>query len=333
MERGHNQYAPMAGLPLLRTRIADKMNRSYPGLGIHPDEVTITAGATQAIFCAIAAFVRAGEEVILIEPCYDSYRPSVETVGGVPVVYALQAPDYRIDWEAVGRLITPRTRMICVNTPCNPTGRLLQPADLDALAALLRGTDILVLSDEVYEHLVFDGHTHHPLLQHPELRPRTLATYSFGKTFHNTGWKVGYCVAPAPLTQEFRKIHQFNVFCVNHPVQAALADFLDDPDTYNTLPAFYQQKRDFFRQAMTASRFKALACEGAYFQVYDYSAISDAPDVDFCRYMTEAHCVAAIPMSAFYSDGRDDKVIRLCFAKTEDLLALGAARLQAVTGR
>ena len=321
MQRGDNQYSPMPGLPLLRQRIAEKIAGLY-GATVDPDtEITITAGGTQAIFCVVGAFIGQGDEVILIEPCYDSYRPSVETMGGIPVVYSLRAPDYTIDWAAVGRLISPRTRLICINTPNNPTGKTLTRADLDALAALLRGTNVLVMSDEVYEHLMYDGRPHATVLTHPELRERSLAIYSFGKTYHNTGWKTGYCIAPPALTTEFRKVHQFNVFSANHPVQAAFADFLVQAEQYLGLPDFYQQKRDFFLEQLKGTRFKPLACEGTYFQICDYSAISDEPDLDFCKRLTIEHGVAAIPVSSFYSDGRDDKVIRFCFAKTEDVLA------------
>lgn len=330
IRRGDNQYAPMPGLWSLRERIAAKIEALY-GTHINPDtEITITAGATQAIFCAIAAFVRPGDEVILLEPCYDSYRPSVETVGGVPVVHLLTAPDYRIDWVAVGQRITPRTRMICINTPTNPTATILQEADMLALSSLLRDTDILVMSDEVYEHLIFDGAPHASVLRYPELYARSLAVYSFGKTYHNTGWKTGYCVAPPELTRELRKIHQFNVFSANHPIQAALADFMEDASQYLSLPDFYQQKRDFFLHAMAGTRFRPLPSRGTYFQLFDYSGISDEPDHIFCKRLTTDFGVAAIPVSAFYSNGHDDKVIRLCFAKTEDLLAEAGKRLERV---
>jgi methionine aminotransferase len=330
MAAGDNQYAPMPGLPLLRQRIAEKIRLVY-GAEVDPDtEITVTAGGTQAIFCIIAAFVRPGDEVILIEPCYDSYRPSVEVVGGIAIPHALSAPDYHIDWAAIGRLITPRTRMICINTPNNPSGKTLTRADLDALAALVRNTDILVMSDEVYEHLMYDGLPHATVLTHPELRPRSLAIYSFGKTFHNTGWKTGYTVAPPELSTEFRKVHQFNVFSSNHPVQAAFADFLAHPEEYMGLPDFYQQKRDFFRQCLANTRFKLLPCEGTYFQLCDYSAISDEPDMDFCRRLTTDFGVAAIPVSVFFSDRRDDRVIRFCFAKTEDMLAAAGKALEQV---
>lgn len=330
MQRGDNQYSPMPGLPLLRERIAEKLELTY-GVQVDPDtEITITAGGTQAIFCVIAAFIGPGDEAILIEPCYDSYRPSVETMGGKAIPFALSAPDYRIDWQAVARLITPRTRLLCINTPNNPSGQLLRAADMRAIEAMLRGTDVLLMSDEVYEHLIFDGEQHASALRYPELRARTLAIYSFGKTYHNTGWKTGYCVAPPELTREFRKVHQFNVFSANHPMQAAFADFMRDPAEYLGLPDFYQKKRDFFLQAMSGTRFKALPCAGTYFQLFDYSAISEEPDLDFCKRITREFGVAAIPVSVFYSDRKDERVIRFCFAKTEDLLEKAGRALERV---
>lgn len=330
MAKGANQYSPMPGILPLRERIAEKIDRMY-GVSVDPEtEITITAGGTQAIFCAIAAFVRPGDEVILLEPCYDSYRPSVETVGGVAVPYPLSAPDYQVDWNEVKKRITPRTRMLCINTPQNPTGTILREADMLKIQEILRGTDVILMSDEVYEHLIYDGEPHASALRYPELYARTLAIYSFGKTYHNTGWKTGYCVAPPELTREFRKIHQFNVFSANHPMQAAFADFMADPAEYLGLPEFYQQKRDFFLQAMSATRFKPLPCAGTYFQLFDYSAISDEQDLAFCKRLTTEYGVAAIPVSSFYSDLKDEKVIRLCFAKTEDLLAQAGERLAKV---
>lgn len=330
MAKGANQYSPMPGLPALRERIAAKMNLMY-GAEINPDtEITITAGGTQAIFCVIAAFVRPGDEVILLEPCYDSYRPSVETVGGTAIVHALSAPDYQVDWQAVKQLITPRTRMLCINTPQNPTGTILRAADLSALNDILRGTNVLLMSDEVYEHLIYDGEPHASVLRFPELYQRSLAIYSFGKTYHNTGWKTGYCIAPPELTKEFRKVHQFNVFSANTPMQAAFADFMADSEAYLSLPNFYQQKRDFFLKAMSGTRFKPLHCAGTYFQLFSYGHLSDEPDLDFCKRLTTEYGVAAIPVSSFYSDGRDEKVIRLCFAKTEDLLEQAGELLERV---
>jgi methionine aminotransferase len=320
MARGANQYAPMPGILPLRERIAEKMERLY-GAKIDPEtEITITAGGTQAIFCAIAAFVRPGDEVILLEPCYDSYRPSVETVGGVVVPFALAAPDYRVDWNELKKLITPRTRMLCINTPQNPTGTILRAEDMLKINEILRGTDVILMSDEVYEHLIFDGEKHASSLCYPELYARTLAVYSFGKTYHNTGWKMGYCIGPPELTREFRKVHQFNVFSANHPMQAAFADFMKDPAEYLSLPDFYQQKRDTFLQAMSSTRFRPLPCAGTYFQLFDYSEISQESDLDFCKRLTTEFGVAGIPVSSFFSDLKDEKVIRLCFAKTNDLL-------------
>ena len=330
MKKGYNQYAPMAGVPVLREQLADKVQRLY-GATINPDtEITITAGATQALFTAIAAFVSSGDEVILIEPAYDSYRPSIEVNGGVPVPYKLSAPDYRVDWAALGRLVTAHTRMIIINTPHNPTGTVLKAEDLKALENLTAGTDILVLSDEVYEHLIYDGQQHQSVLRFPGLWERSLATYSFGKTFHNTGWKIGYCLAPAHLMEEFRKVHQFNVFSVNTPMQYALADYLADPETYLSLDDFFQQKRDFFLDAMKGSRLQPLRCEGTYFYLFDYSAISDEPDTKFAKRMTTEWGVAAIPVSVFYSNGSSDKVIRLCFAKTEETLERAGALLRKI---
>jgi methionine aminotransferase len=330
MAKGANQYAPMPGILPLRERIAEKIELMY-GAQVNPDtEITVTAGGTQAIFCAIAAFVRPGDEVILLEPCYDSYRPSVETVGGVVVPYSLSAPDYQVNWEEVKKLITPRTRMLCINTPQNPTGTILRAEDMLKINEILRDTNVILMSDEVYEHLIFDGEKHASALCYPELYARTLAIYSFGKTYHNTGWKTGYCVGPPELTREFRKVHQFNVFSANHPMQAAFADFMADPAEYLGLPAFYQQKRDAFLKAMSATRFKPLHCAGTYFQLFDYSGISNEPDLDFCKRLTTEFGVAAIPVSSFFSDLKDEKVIRLCFAKTEDLLEQAGEKLSKI---
>lgn len=330
MRSGHNQYAPMPGLPDLRTRIAEKIALLH-NASIDPmAEITITAGATQAIFTAIMTFVRPGDEVILLEPAYDSYRPSVEVCGGKAVIYELTFPDYKIDWQALRQLVTERTRMIVINTPQNPTGAVWTDEDMQALAQLTADTDILILSDEVYEHLVFDGLSHHSVLRYPALRERSLAVYSFGKTFHNTGWKIGYCVAPEKLSAEFRKVHQFNVFSVNTPMQYALADFLADPSEYLGLSGFYQQKRDFFLNATKGSRLRPLPCRGSYFQLFDYSAISDEPEMQFAQRLTKEHGVAAIPVSAFYSESRDHQVIRLCFAKKEETLESAGHLLQQV---
>ena len=281
LESGHNQYAPMPGLPELRKVIAAKHERSS-GNSINPEtEITITSGATQAIFCAITTVVRPGDEVILIEPAYDSYRPVVELSGGKVVAYQLTYPDYQIDWEAFAKRLTDRTRLIILNTPHNPTGTIWQKKDWEQLEQLVAGTDIFVLSDEVYEQLVYDGQRHYSLLDFPALFKRGFATYSFGKTFHSTGWKVGYCLAPDHLMKEFRKIHQFNVFSVNTPVQYALADYLKTPDTYGNLSSFYQQKRDFLLQRLEGLPLQPLPCAGTYFQLFDYRQISNAPDLEF----------------------------------------------------
>ena len=320
LQEGKNQYVPMAGVPALRQRLVDKIDR-MTGHSINPDtEITITAGATQALFTAIATFVSAGDEVILIEPAYDCYRPAIEVVGGIPIAYELVAPDYTINWQEIKNLVTEKTKMIIINTPHNPIGKTLKASDLKALEDLTKGTDILVLSDEVYEHLIYDGANHQSVLRYPELFKRSLAVYSFGKTFHNTGWKIGYIVAPDYLMKEFRKVHQFNVFSVNSFVQYGIADFLEDPESYLTLPNFYQQKRDFFGKTMEGSRLQPSSSEGTYFQLFDYSNISAEADTDFAKRLTVEHGVASIPVSVFYTSGRQDKMIRLCFAKTEDLL-------------
>jgi methionine transaminase len=320
MRLGYNQYAPMAGLMPLREKLAGKIQQIY-GAAVNPEtEITITAGATQALFTAIGAFVQPGDEVILLEPAYDSYRPSVETFGGIPVPYQLSAPDYKVNWGEVQALMTPKTRMIIINTPHNPTGVTLKRRDMEELQRITAGTNVLILSDEVYEHLIYDGQEHQSVLRFPALRERSMAVYSFGKTFHNTGWKTGYCVAPDHLTSEFRKVHQFNVFSVNTPIQYALADFLDDPQEYLGLPDFYQRKRDFFLKSMEGSLLKPLNCEGTYFCLFDYRAVSDEPDTEFAKRMTIEFGVAAIPVSVFYSNRHDDRVVRLCFAKAESTL-------------
>lgn len=331
MQAEHNQYAPMPGLPLLRERIAAKISQLYGCAIDSAEEVTITAGATQALFTAIGAFVRPGDEVIMLEPAYDAYRPAVEVFGGKPISILLQPPNYRVNWNAVADAITPRTRMLILNTPHNPTGSILRQGDMETLQQILAPTDILVLSDEVYEHLVYDEAAgHQSVLRYPDLRARSLAVYSFGKTFHNTGWKVGYCVAPPALTAEFRKVHQFNVFAVNTPMQHALAAFLQYPEEYLGLPDFYRRKRNFFLAAMQHSRLRALPCDGTYFALFDYSAVSEEPDTDFARRLTTEHGVAAIPVSVFYSGGHSARLIRLCFAKHEDTLARAAERLSRI---
>jgi methionine aminotransferase len=325
---GRNQYAPMAGVPRLREQIAIKTERLY---GRRPDldnEITITSGATEALFCAIAASVRAGEEVIVLDPCYDSYEPAIELQGARAVHVPLRLPDFSVDWQRVRDAVGPRTRMIIVNSPHNPSGAVLERADLDALAEIARSGDLLVLSDEVYEHIIFDGREHQSVLRHPELAARSFVVSSFGKTYHCTGWKIGYCIAPAALSAEFRKVHQYVTFCSFAPAQWALADMLErDPQHYLDLPRFYQQKRDCFAALLADTRFELLPVAGAYFQVVDYGAISNRDDMSFCDWLTREKGVAAIPISAFYETPPEMKLIRFCFAKTEATLTAAAERL------
>lgn len=327
---GRNQYPPMIGMPELRAAIADKVEALYGARYDADREITVTAGATQAIFTAIAAFVRSGDEAIVFAPFYDSYVPSIETVGGKAVYAQLRFPDYKPDWDAVRALLTPRTRMIIINSPNNPTGSLFDADDLAALAEITRNTDIVVLSDEVYEHIVFDGARHASVAAHPELATRSLAVSSFGKTYHITGWKIGYVFGPAELMTEFRKVHQFNVFTVNTPCQIGIADYMRDASRHLGLAAFYQHKRDYFRAQMRDSRFELLPCRGTYFQLARYDAIADLPDREFAEWMTREVGVAVIPVSVFYPDGRDDHVVRFCFAKQEVTLTAAGERLRKV---
>ena len=331
MAAGANQYAPMAGVARLREAIAAKVGRLYDARFDPETEITVTAGATQAIFTAIAACVRPGDEVIVFAPVYDSYVPAIEVVGGRAVFARLRHPDYLPDWDEVRSLVTPHTRMIVFNTPHNPTGTVWSATDLDQLADLVRGTDIVLLADEVYEHVVFDGRRHESTARHAELRERSFVVSSFGKTYHVTGWKVAYCLAPAALSAEFRKVHQFNVFAVNHPMQAAIADFMvEAPEFATGLAGFYQARRDFFRRQLDRSRFDPLPCAGTYFQLCAYGRISDEPDTEFVRRLTREHGVAAIPVSVFTPDGEDRRVIRFCFAKGEETLAAAGERLRRV---
>ncbi|HRP22893.1 pyridoxal phosphate-dependent aminotransferase [Thauera sp.] len=330
MRAGHNQYAPMAGCLPLRAAIAAKVEALYGTCYDVETEITVTAGATQALFTAVTACVRPGDEVIVFEPVYDSYVPAIELAGGKPLRLQLTAPDYRPDWDAVAATITPRTRMIMINTPHNPTATVWTPADLERLAALTRGTGIVVVADEVYEHIVFDGAAHASCAAHPDLAARSFVVSSFGKTYHITGWKVGYVLAPRELMAEFRKVHQFNVFTVNTPVQLALADYMADAARHTGLAAFYQAKRDFFRTALAGSRFELLPSHGTYFQLARYARICDMGDAAFCEHLTRNVGVAAIPVSAFFADGRDERVIRFCFAKNEATLAAACDRLAAL---
>ncbi len=328
IQKGYNQYAPMPGVPELRQKIAQKANTLYNCL-LDPDkEITVTAGATQALFTALAAFIRPGDEVIIIEPAYDAYQPGIEVFGAKAVSYELKAPDYEVNWNSMSALISDRTKAIMINTPHNPTGKVLTQNDLEQLQMLVEGTDILVISDEVYEHLIFDNEQHQSVLRFPELYKRSVLTFSFGKTFHNTGWKVGYAIAPPELTEEFRKVHQYNVFSVNTPVQYALAAYLEEPAHYLDLGPFYQEKRDYFLEILKETPFELIPCKGSYFQMASYAGISDQKDVDFTRWMIEEIGVATIPVSAFYASRRDDHVIRFCFAKTKDVLDAAGQKLR-----
>lgn len=327
---GHNQYAPMHGVAALRERIALKV-RSLYGADYDPGaEITVTTGGTEAIYSAVTAVVHPGDEAIIVEPAYDCYAPIVRLSGGRPVYAKLTFPDYRMDWDAFRNRVSARTRLVVLNFPHNPTGAVLNAADLDTLAEILRPTRALVLSDEVYEHIVFDGLHHQGMIGHPELRERSFVVGSFAKTYHTTGWKVGYCLAPRALTAELRKIHQYIVFSVNTPIQHAYADFMEDARRYLELPDFYQRKRDRFLELTRASRFRPLPCHGTYYQMLSYAGISDEPETEFARRLTVDHGVAAIPPSVFYHQRDDHKVLRFCFAKREETLVAAAERLCAI---
>ncbi|WP_343726054.1 pyridoxal phosphate-dependent aminotransferase [Herbaspirillum huttiense] len=329
MQDGLNQYPPMAGVLPLREAIADKVERLYGHRYDPVSEITVTAGATQGILTSVLCAVHPGDEVIVIEPVYDCYVPAIELAGGVPVFVQMEvgAAGYSIPWDKVRAAVTPKTRMIMVNTPHNPTGSVMRADDVDALADIVRGTDILILSDEVYEHMVFDGQPHESLARHPELAERSFINSSFGKTYHVTGWKVGYVAAPAALTAEFRKVHQFNVFTVNTPVQYGLAEYMKNPAPYLDLPAFYQRKRDLFRAGLANTRFELLPSQGTYFQCVKYDAISDQSEAEFCKWLTSEIGVAAIPVSAFYNTPRESGIVRFCFAKKDETLQLALDRL------
>ncbi|MEZ0469816.1 pyridoxal phosphate-dependent aminotransferase [Luteimonas salinilitoris] len=330
MRAGHNQYAPMTGIPALRQAIAAKTARVY---GVRPDpdaEITVTSGATEAIFNAVQAVVRAGEEVIVLDPAYDSYEPAIELAGARAVHVPLDPRTFAPDWRRIGDAIGPKTRMLMINSPHNPSGAMLSAADMDTLAGLLRDTGIWLLSDEVYEHIVFDGARHESALRHPELRERAFVVSSFGKTYHCTGWKLGYCIAPPALSAEFRKVHQYNVFCTFAPAQHAFAAMLEaEPEHYEQLGAFYQAKRDRFREQLLGTKLRPLPVPGGYFQLVDYSAVSDLDDVAFCRWLTSEKGVAAIPLSPFYeTPPAGQRLARLCFAKNAPTLDAAIERLQ-----
>ncbi|MEJ2053168.1 MAG: methionine aminotransferase [Calditrichaceae bacterium] len=327
MRAGQNQYAPMQGVLRLRERLAEKIEQTYGAVYNPVSEITITAGATEALFAAISAVVHPGDEVIVFEPWYDAYVPVIQYNLGIPVYVKLKQPDYRIHWPDVQKAITANTRLIIFNSPHNPSGSILTKKDINQLIKLVNNTDIILINDEVYEHIIFDGEKHHSFSRYPELRERSMVISSFGKTYHTTGWKIGYCAAPNELSVEFRKVHQFLTYAVNTPIQMAYADFLDHKNLYLQLAEFYQQKRDLFAELIKDSRFKLLPCRGTYFQLADYSAVSDENDFDFCKWLTTEFKVAAIPTSVFYHEQDDHKIVRFCFAKQDETLQKAAERL------
>lgn len=327
VQGGFNQYAPMTGIQELRTAIAKKKKILYD---IHLDpesEITITNGATEAIYSAISALIRPGDEVIIFEPAYDSYVPALQVNNGIPIPIRLNAPEYKINWDQVRTKISSKTRMIMINTPNNPTGTILSKDDMFALEEITKGTDIIVLSDEVYQHLIYDDVKHESVLLYPELYKRSVVSMSFGKTFHATGWRIGYVIAPPLLMSEIRKVHQFNTFSINRPLQHALADYLLDPQHYLSLSTFFEKKRDIFAGAMKLSKFELLPCSGTYFMLASYKNISVLGDQEFARWLTIEKGVAVIPISSFYSDNTDEGIVRFCFAKTNDLLLKAANKL------
>ena len=330
MQAGHNQYAPLAGNLRLREKIAELVEELRGKYYDPESEITLTVGASEALYVAITAFVHRDDEVIVLKPAYDTYEPTILVQGGVPVPVQLEAPYTSINWDAVAAAITPKTRMLIINNPHNPSGMIFQKADLERLEALVHGTDVLILSDEVYEHIVFDNQQHQSVASVPGLAERSLITASFGKTFHTTGWKTGYCLAPKALMHEFRKVHQNTVFCVHHPTQVALATYLEEPRHYLDLAAFYQRKRDVFIEAIKDSRFQVTPSAGTYFQMLDYSKITDEPAPEFAERLTKENGLASIPVSVFNVDGKDDQLLRFCFAKEEETLLKAAAILNAI---
>ncbi len=330
MKSEYNQYAPMAGSIELREAIAKKFDLLYSSTYNPETEITITAGATQAIYTIISAFIRADDEVIIFKPAYDCYEPAITINGGKTISVQLEAPNYIVNWATVKQKISTKTKLIIVNTPHNPSGTVLSQKDMLALQELTRNTNIIVLSDEVYEHIIFDNEKHQSACLFPDLKSRSFITASFGKTFHNTGWKVGYCCAPKALMDEFKKVHQFNVFCVNHPMQKGLADYLKTPSHYLELSQFYQEKRDIFLGLIKDSKFKWLPSKGTYFQVLEYSEITNEYDVNFAKRLTVKNKLAAIPLSVFNDNALDNKVLRLCFAKTEETLKKAAEILNRI---
>ncbi|MHA4895179.1 methionine aminotransferase [Pedobacter sp. PWIIR3] len=327
MKSGANQYAPMGGDVALREVIANKTESLYAATYHPEDEITVTAGGTQAIFTALAAVIHAGDEVIIFEPAYDSYAPAIKLLGGLVKSYELAPPNYDIDWELVKKLFSAQTKMIILNSPQNPTGRMLTEHDIKSLIKLVKDTDVLILSDEVYEHIVYDGQKHLSMASYPELKERSFIVASFGKLLHTTGWKLGYCMAPDYLMKEFRKVHQFNVFSVNTPMQLGIANYLSKPSRYEGLPSFFQQKRDIFREMLLETKFKLLPCNGSYFQCVTYEDIADTNDKEMAIRLVEDYGVASIPVSAFYIRNTDYKVLRFCFAKKESTLTEAVKRL------
>ena len=330
MQNGNNQYAPMQGLLGLRNYISEKTSADY-GCNYHPEtEITITAGATQAIFTAIAAVINPGDEVIIFEPAYDCYSPTIKLFGGLVKPFELHAPDYTIDWEMVKKLFTANTKMIILNTPNNPSGSILNKNDIDSLIKLTKNTDVLIVSDEVYGNIIFDTEIHHSIALYPELQERSFIVASFGKLLHTTGWKIGYCLAPEKLMTEFRKIHQFNVFSVNTPMQVGILDYLQSENIYSEIASFFQHKRNLFRSLLNETRFKLLPCKGAYFQCVDYSDISDEKDLDMATRLVTDYGVAGIPLSAFYTKANQNSILRFCFAKEESTLEKAITQLMKV---
>ncbi len=327
MQKGLNQYAPMPGIMPLRERIAEKTEALYSAVYNPETEITITPGGTHALYAAISAVVREGDEVIVLEPCYDSYVPAIELNGGRPVFFELKFPDYKVDWNELKRLVSYKTKMIIINTPHNPSGTILSAQDMLKLQKIVDKTEIVILSDEVYEHIIFDGIEHQSVARYPKLAERSIIVSSFGKTYHTTGWKMGYVLAPANLMVEFRKVHQFMAFSTNTPIQYALADFMEDKDAYLQLGAFYQEKRDYFQQLIKGSKFKILPCVGSYFQSLGYSKITQENDSEYAKRLTKEYKIASIPTSSFYHKKVDNHVLRFCFAKSNETLEKAAEKI------
>ncbi len=330
MKAGFNQYAPMPGVMKLREKIAEKTQELYSATYNPETEITVTPGGTHALYAAISAFIGEGDEVIIIEPCYDSYLPAIHVNGGRAVFAELKYPTYKIDWDEVKKLVTYKTKMIIINTPHNPTGTTLSAQDMQRLEKIVKNSEIIVLSDEVYEHIIFDGVEHQSVARYPKLAERSIIVSSFGKTYHTTGWKMGYVLAPANLTTEFRKVHQFMCFSANTPVQYAIADFMEDKDAYLQLSAFYQEKRDYFQKLVKGSKFKLMPCLGSYFQMLDYGKITQEKDTDYAVRLTKDFKIASIPTSVFYHKNIDNHVLRFCFAKQNETLEKAAEKLHKI---